>query len=191
MRENSAKYEEIDLVVVQQDDKLDKPRKRGPPVRLTKRKFVSVCRLIESGLTATRACTAENISYAIWRLRIQHSPRLEARYKKAESIREQVWRADALEAVHAAFKHQWPSAMTFLERVYPGEFSLKVINRPEPVDAVSTATTIRVLTVPDADFLELQKEDCYTALPDGGLQMQDGNMRITVYSMSHNERLLK
>ena len=64
--------------------------------------------------------------------------------------------------------------------------------RNEPISTVgSNVSQIRVLTVADADFLELQKEGEYHHLPDGGLEMTHGNLKITVYSMAHNERLLK
>jgi hypothetical protein len=55
----------------------------------------------------------------------------------------------------------------------------------------SNVTQIRILTLPPKEFAELQKEDGYVALPDGGLEMTDGNLKIKVYSQEHNERLLK
>ena len=87
---------------------------------------------------------------------------------------------------------QWLSAATWLERRVPELWSLKTVVRDEPTFTVgNNVSQIRILTVADADFTELQKEPEYHQLPDGGLEMTDGNLKIMVYSMSHNERLLK
>jgi hypothetical protein len=82
--------------------------------------------------------------------------------------------------------------MTWLERRVPELWSLKTVVRNEPTSTVgNNVSQIRILTVADSDFLELQKEPEYHHLPDGGLAMTDGNLKILVYSMAHNDRLLK
>jgi hypothetical protein len=48
---------------------------------------------------------------------------------EAEAIREELWRSEALQTVRAAFPKSWQAAMTYLERRYPNEFALKVLNR--------------------------------------------------------------
>jgi hypothetical protein len=48
---------------------------------------------------------------------------------KPRKMREEVWRSEALETIRAAFPKSWQAAMTYLERRYPNEFALKVLNR--------------------------------------------------------------
>jgi len=50
---------------------------------------------------------------------------------EAEKIRDEVWRDHALEMVKSAMPRNWVAAMTYLERKYPSEFSLRNIVRTE------------------------------------------------------------
>ena len=48
---------------------------------------------------------------------------------EAEKIRDEVWRDHALEMVKSAMPKNWVAAMTYLERKYPSEFSLRAVTR--------------------------------------------------------------
>jgi hypothetical protein len=101
------------------------------PTTLTVRKFLRICHLVEEGATITSACREQLISYSRLRFRVARSPRLQERLKEAEACRDQVWRAEALASIRAAFPRNWVSGMTYLERKYPNEFSLRNVTRTD------------------------------------------------------------
>src|ERR1700738_3394992 len=101
----------------------------GRPLFLTARRFIGICKLIESGASTTRACRQALVSYAGFRNHVTRNPKYQRRLKEAEACRDQVWRSDALEAVRGAFTKNWQAAMTFLERRYPNEFALRSVHR--------------------------------------------------------------
>jgi hypothetical protein len=84
---------------------------------------------IRNGITIVGSVRAEGITYQAWRHHLRAKPEWQKLVDEAEEIREQIWRAEALEAIRAAFPKNWIAAMTFLERRWPGEFALKVVNR--------------------------------------------------------------
>jgi hypothetical protein len=123
-----VKSEEIELQVI--------PYAIGPgpgrPLFLTPRRFLTICKMIERGSTVTAACRAALVSYSGFRNHVTRQPLYAKRLKKAEECRDNLWRSEALEAVRGAFGKNWVSAMTFLERRYPAEFSLRRVDRDDP-----------------------------------------------------------
>jgi hypothetical protein len=101
------------------------------PTTLTIRRFLRICHLVEEGNAITHACREQLISYSRFRFRVARSPRLQERLKEAEACRDQVWRSEALASIRAAFPRNWVSGMTYLERKYPNEFSLRNVNRTD------------------------------------------------------------
>src|ERR1700737_2928625 len=99
MLSDSEPSNELELTVVREHRK---PAKRGCPVRLTKRKFIKICHLVQRGMSVTGACDAESVTYQIFRLRVSRSPRLEERFRKAEAIRFALRREKALNSVMEA-----------------------------------------------------------------------------------------
>ena len=75
------------------------------------------------------AVRIEGIHYQTWRNHLQRKPDWQRLADEAELIREEVWKAEALEMVRAAFPKNWVAAMTFLERRWPNEYALRVVNR--------------------------------------------------------------
>lgn len=164
----------------------------GRPPTLTPRAFIRILRLIRIGWSVPDACRSESVTYRRFRQLCQTRPTYQRHFEKADQIRFALRREHMERIVCECAERQWIAAMTWLERRVPELWSLKTVVRNEPTSTVgSNVAQIRVLTVPDSDFLELQKEGEYRQLPDGGLEMTHGNLKIMVYSMAHNERLLQ
>ena len=74
----------------------------------------------------------------------EHAAFLEA-YRKAEAVAED----NAIEAVRAAFPHDWRAAMTYLERRHPKRWA----KRQEDVDVATRGAPIQtiVITRPDGE----------------------------------------
>jgi hypothetical protein len=125
-----VKEDVIELQVVPYGHTLG--HRMGRPLFLTARRFIGICRLIESGLSTTEACRRALVTYSGFRNHVARKPLYQKRIKKAEAIRDQVWRSDALDAVHSAFAKNWPAAMTYLERRYPSEFALRNVTVQTP-----------------------------------------------------------
>jgi hypothetical protein len=87
---------------------------------------------IREGHTNTAACRVERVCYTTSRGHIQAKPQWRAELAEAEKIRDEVWRDYALEMIRSAMPKHWVAAMTFLERRYPLEYSLRIPNRPNP-----------------------------------------------------------
>ena len=104
-------------------------RREGRPTKLTNAKFKRILELIKSGITIMSAVRIEGIHYQTWRNHLQRKPDWQRLADEAELIREEVWKAEALEMVRAAFPKNWVAAMTFLERRWPNEYALRVVNR--------------------------------------------------------------
>src|SRR6267378_4236086 len=114
-----------ELEVVRLDDK----KKTGRPLKLTEARFRRMIVLIREGNTNSAACRIEGISYVTWRFHIQQKPDWRAELAEGEKIRDEVWRDRALEMVKSAMPKNWVAAMTYLERKYPSEFSLRTVVR--------------------------------------------------------------
>jgi hypothetical protein len=116
-----------ELEVVQIGEK----NKGGRPTKLTEARFARILQLIREGHVNTAACRIERIDYSTWRDHINQKPDWRSRLAEAEKIRDEVWRDHALEMVKTAMPRNWQAAMTYLERKYPSEFSLRNIVRTE------------------------------------------------------------
>jgi hypothetical protein len=105
--------------------------KRGRPRFLTPARFESICKLVEEGATNVAACRQMLVSYPRFRAVTANNTNYQDRLKEATKIREEVWRDHALEMVRIAMPKNWIAAMTYLERRFPSEFSLKTVVRSE------------------------------------------------------------
>jgi hypothetical protein len=122
---DSAEVRELEVV------RIGEKNKGGRPVKLTEARFARILELIREGTVNTAACRIERIDYSTWRDHIVQKPEWRSRLTEAEKIRDEVWRDHALEMVKNAMPKNWVAAMTYLERKYPSEFSLRNIVRTE------------------------------------------------------------
>jgi hypothetical protein len=104
----------------------------GRPLFLTARRFLTICKMVEAGARVTEACRQSLVSYAGFRNHVARNPKYQRRLKKAEKIRDEVWKDYALEMIKQAMPKNWVAAMTYIERVYPGEFALRNFTRANP-----------------------------------------------------------
>ena len=109
--------------------RVDDKKKTGRPLKLTEARFRRMTVLIREGNTNSAACRIEGVTYTTWREHIQQKPAWRAEVAEAEKIRDEVWRDHALEMVKSAMPKNWVAAMTYLERKYPSEFSLRTVTR--------------------------------------------------------------
>jgi hypothetical protein len=105
--------------------------KRGRPKKLNERRIEEICKLIESGETNISACRRMLVSYTRFRAVVNGDVQYQDRVREASKIRDEVWRDHAIEMVRNAMPRNWVAAMTFLERRWPSEFSLKQVVRTE------------------------------------------------------------
>src|SRR6266481_1960951 len=113
--------------------------------------------LIRDGNTNSAACRIEGINYVTWRFHIQQKPDWRAEVAEAEKIRDEVWRDHALEMVKNAMPKNWVAAMTYLERKYPSEFSLRTVTRnlnstDQPIGDKIDETQLRLYSQLMEDF---------------------------------------
>jgi hypothetical protein len=103
--------------------------KKGPRTFLTARLFIKICRRVEIGWPATRACQAEGITYRRFRQVCQERPSYQRRYKKAEDLRFQYRREEAEESIIRAGEKSWMAHAWWLERTLPHLYALRIVNR--------------------------------------------------------------
>jgi hypothetical protein len=92
-----------ELVLAAQFDVVGR-RKEGRPIKLTEARFKRILEHIRRGLTSLKAVRVEGIVYTTWRNHLQRKPEWQKLVDAAEDIREEVWRAEALETIRAAFR---------------------------------------------------------------------------------------
>jgi hypothetical protein len=139
---------------------VDRPTRRGRPVRLTPRAFLRICHLVEKGFAITRACEVECISYGHFRLRVSRSERLQARLKKAEETRFNRRHEEALEAIMAAGEKSWMAYAWLLERTMPQLYALRSVHRDANDDQQGEPEIpSEILARHRALLLELARED--------------------------------
>ena len=102
---------------------------RGRPLFLTPRRFIRICRLIEKGAPALTACKSESVTYAGFRRHVQRNEKYQRRLKEAEETREGFFREFHIANIAKHGKKNLLASLWWLERRYPNEFALKVINR--------------------------------------------------------------
>jgi hypothetical protein len=121
----SAEVKKVNLEVVRDGT----PRPRGRPVILTPRLFVKICHAIEKGTATSMACKVHQVTYSHFRFRVARSPLLEERLKKAEDVRFALRHDFALAAIIEAGKKSWMAYAWYLERVLPGHYALRRVDR--------------------------------------------------------------
>ena len=132
----------------------------GRPLFLTPRRFLVICKMVEAGERVTQACRNALVSYAGFRSHVARNPLYQKRLRKAEKIRDEVWRDYALQMVKDAMPRNWIAAMTFLERRYPAEFSLRPVTRPDDASEKQVADIpAEQLARHRALMLQLARED--------------------------------
>jgi hypothetical protein len=128
----------IELEVVRADE----PHPGGRPLFLTPRRFIRICRWIEQGESASEACRRELVTYQGFRRHVSRNPKYQRRLKEAEETREHFLREFHIANITKHAAKTVAASMFWLERRYPAEFALRVVNRQinsqEPVlDRVS------------------------------------------------------
>lgn len=129
-----ASYNEAKSVSLELVDDAPRRSKCGRPAVLTKRVFIKICHLVESGFATSRACEIEQVSYRIFRQRVAASVRLTERLKKATDTRFELRHEQALESVMAAGERSWMAHAWWLERCLPHLYALRNVSRPDPSD---------------------------------------------------------
>jgi hypothetical protein len=155
----------------------DEPRKKlGRPVRLTVRKFIRICRLVESGHTFVDACEIECVTYQTFRFRVSHSPRLEQRVKQAEAIRSLKRHDEALAAVVKAGERNWVAHAWYLERVHPELYALRKIERAA-IEQVAGVEEVRIIGMPASEIDKLEGPE-FNRLPSGNVERHVGGVKV-------------
>jgi len=138
--EDSAQQDRplIELEVV----RCEEPHAGGRPLFLTARRFIRICRAIESGESASEACRQQLTTYRNFRMHVSRNPKYQRRLKQAEEVREHFLREFHIANITKHAAKNVAASMFWLERRYPAEFALRVVNRQissqEPVlDRVS------------------------------------------------------
>jgi hypothetical protein len=101
----------------------------GRPLFLTARRFIRICHLIERGANAAAACKAESVTYRGFRRHVKMSEKYQRRLKEAEETRENFWREFHLANIAKHAEKNVLASLWWLERRYPNEFALRVVNR--------------------------------------------------------------
>ena len=138
--EDSAQQDRplIELEVV----RCDEPHAGGRPLFLNVRRFIRICRAIERGDSASEACRQQLTTYRNFRMHVSQNPKYQRRLKQAEEVREHFLREFHIANITKHAAKNVAASMFWLERRYPAEFALRVVNRQinsqEPVlDRVS------------------------------------------------------
>jgi hypothetical protein len=138
--EDSAQQDRplIELEVV----RCDEPHAGGRPLFLNVRRFIRICRAIERGDSASEACRQHLTTYRNFRMHVSRNPKYQRRLKQAEEVREHFLREFHIANITKHAAKNVAASMFWLERRYPAEFALRVVNRQinsqEPVlDRVS------------------------------------------------------
>jgi 4-aminobutyrate aminotransferase-like enzyme len=126
---NKSEVNKDDSATITTEFEVVKEFKVGRPIYLTARRFISICKLIETGDSTVDACRKMLVHYTSLRKHVQANPKYHGRLKKAQEVRDEVWRDRALAVIRDAMPKNWVAAMTYLERKYPNEFALRTVNR--------------------------------------------------------------
>jgi len=151
-------------------------RKRGRPTVLTVRLFLAICHLIERGSAITAACDGCGVSYGRFRIRVSQSPRLEARLKKAESVRSSVRHEQALAAVIKASDRNFIAACWLLERCWPELYALRKVERTV-AEQVAGEQQVRVIGLPASELDKMTGSE-YQRLENGNVTREVGGIKV-------------
>ena len=160
----------------------------GRPLFLTPRRFLTIIKMIEGGARVTQACRQALVSYAGFRNHVARNPKYQKRLHKAEKIRDEVWKDHALEMIRQAMPKNWIACMTYLERKYPNEYSLRTVNRVEPAtlhDADAITKEV-LLTVPKDEFDEFKAMSDTRMISNTELEHIEHGTRMTVYLLEQH-----
>jgi len=94
---------EAQFEVVQEGER----RRGGRPLKLSEARFKRVLEHIRKGITIVGSVRIEGITYDCWRKQLRQKPEWQKLVDEAEEIREEVWRAEALQTIRAAFPRSW------------------------------------------------------------------------------------
>jgi hypothetical protein len=120
---------DVDFQVV---DRPERRTKLGRPATLTLRRFIIICRRVESGWSIVKAAESQGVTYRALRLRVAQNPRLAERLREAEQIRFNLRCEIACESVMRAGEHSWMAHAWWLERNLPHLYALRSVARPDP-----------------------------------------------------------
>lgn len=140
----------------------------GRPRLMSLRIFAEVCRGVERGQAITRSCDYAGISYRRFREYVCRSPRLQERLARAMELRQQVRREEALRVIQeAAARGNWLASAWFLERVWPSEFALRSVSRPDPErDEPEPEVPSEIIAKHRELMLQLVQEDAESRLSE-------------------------
>jgi hypothetical protein len=122
----------LELEVVRSDDP------RGRPLVLNARMFIRICHAIERGENASEACRRELVTYRLFRMHVQRSPKYARRLKQAEEVREHFLREFHIANISKHSVKNVAASLFWLERRYPNEFALRTVIR-DTVEAEARA----------------------------------------------------
>ena len=147
----------IELEVVRSDER----HVGGRPLFLNARRFVRICRRVESGESIPKACQYELVSYRNFRRHVVLNPQYQRRLKEALQTREQFLREFHIANIAQHAEKNVSASMFWLERRYPAEFALKTVNRVDlsQEKEVEEKPPGEVLARHRALLLELARED--------------------------------
>jgi len=120
----------------------DEPHAGGRPLFLDARRFIRICRAIERGESASEACRQQLTTYRNFRMHVARNSKYQRRLRQPEEVREHFLREFHIANITKHAAKTVAASMFWLERRYPAEFALRVVNRQinsqEPVlDRVS------------------------------------------------------
>lgn len=141
----------------------DSPRHRGRPRKLTVKRFLAICALVQKGVTNTQACLAEDINYSGFRTHVRRKRWWAKRFQIADQIRDEYMRDYHLAQITKHAKEgNWLCSAWVLERRFPHLFALHYTEHrtAESVEeSVGTELPAEVLARHRALMLELARED--------------------------------
>lgn len=148
----------VELEVVRPDNWQQTRGKR--PVTLDPKRFIRICRHVQTGCSTVEACLTEGVTYRRFRQLCASRPTYQKRYEKAERIRFDVRRErmEALVIQHA--EQSWQAAIAWLERNLPQKWALKIVPRIDPSEEkAEPEIPAEVLARHRALMLEMARED--------------------------------
>lgn len=123
-RVNKTDSETITLEVV-------KEFKVGRPLFLDARRFLRICKIIESGESTVEACRRQLVHFTSLRKHVQKNEKYQRRLREAEKVREEVLFHYHVANVKKHAPKNVLASLWWLERTRPERFALKTVVRNE------------------------------------------------------------